>query len=113
MRLGFMYRIVLTSRAAPPRSAIYYVPLDQLTLPCGLLLKDRVQPLIVAADARSGRPGSAGEAMSGDGAVAWMVGSDDDVPVLAEWLGGASDTVGTPQLGPPIRQGLARLNNIF
>ncbi len=48
--------------------------------------------LIVAADLRSGRPGSADEAMSGDAAVAWMIGSDEDAPVLAEWLGGASAT---------------------
>ncbi len=48
--------------------------------------------LVVAADVRTGRPGSVDEAMSGDGAVAWMIGSDDDAPVLAEWLGGASAT---------------------
>ncbi len=48
--------------------------------------------MIVASDVRTGRPGSADESMSGDGAVAWMIGSDRDAPVLAHWLGGASAT---------------------
>ncbi len=48
--------------------------------------------LVVSADVRSGRPGSADEANLGDAAVAWLIGSEDDGPVLAEWLGGASAT---------------------
>lgn len=48
--------------------------------------------LIAAADVRSGRPGSSDEADLGDAAVAWLVGSDDHGPVIAEWLGGASAT---------------------
>jgi 3-hydroxy-3-methylglutaryl CoA synthase/uncharacterized OB-fold protein len=48
--------------------------------------------LVVAADIRTGLPGSADEAGTGDAAVAWLIGSDDDGPVLAEWLGGASAT---------------------
>lgn len=48
--------------------------------------------LIVASDVRTGRPGSSDEATGGDGAVAWMIGSSDDAPVLAEWVGGASAT---------------------
>ncbi len=48
--------------------------------------------MVVAADVRSGRPGSGDEANTGDAAVAWLIGSDDDGPLLAEWLGGASAT---------------------
>ncbi len=48
--------------------------------------------LIVASDVRTGRPGSSDEANTGDGAVGWLIGSPDDGPVIAEWLGGASST---------------------
>jgi 3-hydroxy-3-methylglutaryl CoA synthase/uncharacterized OB-fold protein len=48
--------------------------------------------LVAAGDVRSGRPGSADEAQGGDAAVAWLIGDDNDGPVLAEWLGGASAT---------------------
>ncbi len=48
--------------------------------------------VVAAADVRSGRPGSADEANTGDAAVSWLIGSDDDGPVIAEWLGGASAT---------------------
>jgi 3-hydroxy-3-methylglutaryl CoA synthase/uncharacterized OB-fold protein len=48
--------------------------------------------LVVAADVRSGRPGSSDEANTGDAAVAWLIGSPDDGPVIAEWVGGASAT---------------------
>ncbi len=48
--------------------------------------------LIAAADVRSGRPSSADESVLGDAAVAWLIGGDDDGPVVAEWLGGASQT---------------------
>lgn len=51
------------------------------------------RPTVVAAsDVRTGRPGSADEANTGDAAVAWLIGSDDDGPVIAEWVGGASAT---------------------
>ena len=48
--------------------------------------------VIVAADVRTGRPGSSDEATGGDAAVAWLIGDDSDGPVIAEWLGGASST---------------------
>lgn len=48
--------------------------------------------LVVAADVRTGMPGSADEAGTGDAGVAWLIGSDEDAPLLAEWLGGASAT---------------------
>jgi 3-hydroxy-3-methylglutaryl CoA synthase/uncharacterized OB-fold protein len=48
--------------------------------------------LVVASDVRTGRPGSADEANLGDAAVACLIGSSDDGPVIAEWLGGASST---------------------
>ncbi|GAC1316317.1 MAG: hydroxymethylglutaryl-CoA synthase family protein [Acidimicrobiales bacterium] len=48
--------------------------------------------LVVAADIRTGLPGSADEAGGGDGASALLVGSDSDGPVLAEWLGSGAAT---------------------
>ncbi len=48
--------------------------------------------LIVASDVRTGRPGSADESALGDAAAAWLIGSEQDAPVIAEWLGGASVT---------------------
>jgi 3-hydroxy-3-methylglutaryl CoA synthase len=48
--------------------------------------------LVVASDVRTGRPGSADEANTGDAAVAWLIGGPDDGPVIAEWVGGASAT---------------------
>jgi hydroxymethylglutaryl-CoA synthase len=48
--------------------------------------------LVVASDVRTGRPGSSDEANLGDAAVGWLIGSDADGPVIAEWLGGASAT---------------------
>jgi hydroxymethylglutaryl-CoA synthase len=42
--------------------------------------------LVVAADLRTGRPGSADEASGGDGAAALLVGSSDDGPLRAEVL---------------------------
>jgi 3-hydroxy-3-methylglutaryl CoA synthase/uncharacterized OB-fold protein len=48
--------------------------------------------LVAAADVRTGRPGSADESALGDAAAAWLIGDDDDGPVVAEWLGGASAT---------------------
>lgn len=48
--------------------------------------------LVTAADVRSGRPGSADESALGDAGAAWLIGDEDDGPVLAEWLGGASAT---------------------
>jgi hypothetical protein len=48
--------------------------------------------LVVASDVRTGLPGSADESAGGDGAAAVLVGSDDDGPLLAEYLGGASAT---------------------
>jgi 3-hydroxy-3-methylglutaryl CoA synthase len=48
--------------------------------------------LVVAADVRTGRPGSSDESDTGDAGVAWLIGDDNDGPVIAEWLGGASTT---------------------
>ncbi|MGF1597684.1 MAG: OB-fold domain-containing protein [Acidimicrobiales bacterium] len=48
--------------------------------------------LVVASDVRSGRPGSSDEANLGDAAIGWLIGNDDDGPVIAEWVGGASST---------------------
>ncbi len=48
--------------------------------------------LVVASDVRTGRPGSSDEANGGDAAVAWLIGGEEDGPVIAEWLGGASAT---------------------
>jgi 3-hydroxy-3-methylglutaryl CoA synthase/uncharacterized OB-fold protein len=55
-------------------------------------LRGSVPTLIAAADTRSGLPGSPDEAAGGDGAAAVLVGSDDDGPVIAEYLGSASAT---------------------
>jgi hydroxymethylglutaryl-CoA synthase len=49
--------------------------------------------LVVAADVRGGRPGSADEAAGGDAAAALVVGEEaPDAPLLAELVGGASAT---------------------
>src|SRR5262245_22926195 len=48
--------------------------------------------LVVAADIRTGRPGSPDEAEGGDAGAALLVGSDDDGPLVAEVLGTASAT---------------------
>ena len=55
-------------------------------------LNDSRPMLMTSADVRSGRPSSADEANMGDAAVALMIGSEADAPVIAEWLGGASAT---------------------
>jgi len=52
----------------------------------------RSPTLVLASDVRTGRPSSADEAALGDAAVAWLIGGDDDAPVIAEWVGGASST---------------------
>jgi 3-hydroxy-3-methylglutaryl CoA synthase/uncharacterized OB-fold protein len=48
--------------------------------------------LVVASDLRTGLPGSADEAASGDGAAAIAIGDDTDAEVLVEYLGGGSAT---------------------
>ena len=55
-------------------------------------LHDTRPVLMTTADVRTGRPASSDEANLGDAAVAVMVGSEIDGPVIAEWLGGASAT---------------------
>lgn len=55
-------------------------------------LNDQRPVLMTSADVRSGRPSSSDEANLGDAAVALLIGSDADAPVIAEWLGGASAT---------------------
>ncbi|MER5181626.1 OB-fold domain-containing protein [Streptomyces sp. NPDC002896] len=51
-----------------------------------------VPVLVVAADLRSGRPGSPDEAAGGDAGAALLVGSEADGPVLAELVAAASAT---------------------
>ncbi|MEI8000712.1 MAG: OB-fold domain-containing protein [Actinomycetes bacterium] len=48
--------------------------------------------MVVSADVRTGQPGSGDEALGGDGSAALIVGDDEDGPVIAEYLGGASAT---------------------
>jgi 3-hydroxy-3-methylglutaryl CoA synthase len=48
--------------------------------------------LVTVAGLRGGLPTSADEAEGGDGAAALLVGDDSDGPVIAEYLGGASET---------------------
>ncbi len=55
-------------------------------------LNDSRPILMTSSDVRTGRPGSGDEANTGDAAVALMLGSEIDAPVIAEWLGGASAT---------------------
>ena len=55
-------------------------------------LNDRRPVLVTAADVRTGRPGSGDEAQLGDAGAAVMIGSDDDAPVIAEWLGSSFAT---------------------
>lgn len=55
-------------------------------------LNDQRPVLMTSSDVRSGRPSSSDEANMGDAAVALLIGSDADGPVIAEWLGGASAT---------------------
>ena len=48
--------------------------------------------MVVTADMRGGLPAGADEAAGGDGAAAFLIGTDDDGPVVAELLGSASAT---------------------
>jgi uncharacterized OB-fold protein/3-oxoacyl-[acyl-carrier-protein] synthase III len=48
--------------------------------------------LVLAADLRTGLPGSADEAAGGDGAAAVLIGDEADGPLQAEYLAGASAT---------------------
>jgi hydroxymethylglutaryl-CoA synthase len=55
-------------------------------------LRGTDQVLLSVAGMRGGLPTSAGESEGGDGAVALLVGDDRSAPVIAEYLGGASET---------------------
>jgi hydroxymethylglutaryl-CoA synthase len=55
-------------------------------------LDARSPAMVVAADMRTGQPGSSDEAAGGDGASALLVGSSDDGPLLAEVVGTAAVT---------------------
>ena len=57
-----------------------------------LALESSRPTLVIGADVRGGLPTSGDEAAGGDGAAAVLIGSDDDGPLLAEYLGGASVT---------------------
>jgi hydroxymethylglutaryl-CoA synthase len=57
-----------------------------------LALQGSDPALVVAADVRTGLPGSPDESEGGDAAAALLVGDDGDGPVLAEHMGGASAT---------------------
>jgi len=50
------------------------------------------QVLVTVAGMRGGLPTSADESEGGDGAAALLVGNDGNGPVIAEYLGGASET---------------------
>jgi 3-hydroxy-3-methylglutaryl CoA synthase len=53
-------------------------------------LEGPTSALVVAADIRGGLAGGPDEAAGGDGAAALFVGSDNDGPVVAEYLGASS-----------------------
>ena len=55
-------------------------------------LEGPASALVVAADIRGGLAGGPDEAAGGDGAAALFVGSENDGPVVAEYLGSASAT---------------------
>ena len=55
-------------------------------------LRSRDEVLVTTAGLRGGLPTSAGESEGGDGAAAFLVGDGTDRPVIAEYLGGASET---------------------
>jgi 3-hydroxy-3-methylglutaryl CoA synthase len=57
-----------------------------------LALDSRTVTLVVAADIRTGLPGSADESAGGDGAAALLIGDDTDGPVLAEHVGSGAAT---------------------
>jgi hydroxymethylglutaryl-CoA synthase len=59
-------------------------------LVAALRAKDRV--LVTTAGLRGGLPTSSDESEGGDGAAALLVGDDSSGPVVAEYLGGASET---------------------
>jgi len=48
--------------------------------------------LVAIADVRSGLAGGGDEAGNGDAGVAFAIGSDEDGPVIAEFIGGASSS---------------------
>ncbi|HTZ10328.1 MAG TPA: hydroxymethylglutaryl-CoA synthase, partial [Acidimicrobiales bacterium] len=55
-------------------------------------LRSTDQVLVTTAGLRGGLPTSADESEGGDGAAAVLVGDDSERPVVAEYLGGASET---------------------
>jgi hydroxymethylglutaryl-CoA synthase len=55
-------------------------------------LQSTDQVLLTTAGLRGGLPTSVAESEGGDGAAAFLVGDDGAAPVLAEYLGGASET---------------------
>ncbi len=55
-------------------------------------LHDSRVSVVTVGEVRTGRPGSGDESTLGDAAAAVMIGTDDDAPVIAEWIGGASAT---------------------
>ena len=57
-----------------------------------LALAGNAPSLVVSADVRTGFAGSTEEAMQGDAAAAFVVGSDDDGSLVAELVGSASIT---------------------
>lgn len=62
------------------------------TAALGAALNDSRPVLVTSSDVRSGRPGSGDEAALGDAAVAVIIGSESDGPVIAEWVGSSSAT---------------------
>jgi len=55
-------------------------------------LRSADQVLLTSAGLRGGLPTSAAESEGGDGAAAFLIGEDAAAPVIAEYLGGASET---------------------
>ncbi len=55
-------------------------------------LRGNDEVLVAVAGMRGGLPLSADEAEGGDGSAAMLIGNDSDGPVVAEYLGGASET---------------------
>jgi 3-hydroxy-3-methylglutaryl CoA synthase/uncharacterized OB-fold protein len=86
--------------------AALHLPADALALDLGASVRSAVgglalalagdtsagPALVVSGDIRTGLPGSGEESSGGDGAAALLVGSDEDGPVVAEFLGRASVT---------------------
>ena len=75
-----------------PRRSTWGCRRDRPSARCSSLSSGTARSLVVSADVRTGFAGSTEEAMQGDAAAAFVVGSDDDGPLVAELVGSASVT---------------------